>query len=609
MAVLKKERIKDRMQKTAARLWGIPDNEIDTNFDPLVMLLIEACAAEMEKIGYAINNSHERLLEKLAELIVPEAVVGAKPASAIAVATPTDTTATLTNQTGFSLPQNILNYTTNTQYTHQFYFTPIGDFSVLKAQLASLVIGQKFYKVAGNNRKELVHNEAPNGQVKINELWMGIVPDKNLTNLKSLSICFDLRSHSLAPAFYASLGYVTAFVGDAELLLAPGYFNQVQFDLNPEEMLVTGHDYANKINRQSSEVYKQQFLHIAKDLTPAVTGMPAELESKLPKLVAAKFAAEPMVFVKIHLNRFFTQDDLDGLSVSINAVPVVNRKLHTLHYRTDTWVNIVPLQVEGNFLDIHSIESSGGAKYKFRASAEQQNLEDGEALIRSSGVGKSNSKEVRDIITNLMDAIRDESAYFSETSNDFISSRLKEISMILSRLDDQMQKSKDLKDAKHYLLLKPKTAGETIAIRYWTTDGALANQINPGAILLPHNQTQIGNKDAYLVTNANGGRDRTLENEKRALLKQQIISKGKIISAFDIKMLCHQIFGKNLIRATVEKSVAIGNAATDGFSRVIQVRLELEDKEAANVSYLCRELQSTLSNEATIVYPFQVLVV
>jgi hypothetical protein len=36
MAVIRKDRIKDQMLKTAARLWSIPENEIETTFDPLI---------------------------------------------------------------------------------------------------------------------------------------------------------------------------------------------------------------------------------------------------------------------------------------------------------------------------------------------------------------------------------------------------------------------------------------------------------------------------------------------------------------------------------------------------------------------------------------------
>jgi hypothetical protein len=61
MAAIKKERIKDQMVNTAARIWGIEESEIEHNFDPLALLLIEACAAELEKIGHNITESHKSL--------------------------------------------------------------------------------------------------------------------------------------------------------------------------------------------------------------------------------------------------------------------------------------------------------------------------------------------------------------------------------------------------------------------------------------------------------------------------------------------------------------------------------------------------------------------
>src|SRR6476620_3106033 len=90
MAAIKKERIKDQMVSTAARLWGVEESEIEHNFDPLALLLIEACAAELEKIGHTITESHTRLLDNLAEIILPQSLFGAIPASGILQAMPLD---------------------------------------------------------------------------------------------------------------------------------------------------------------------------------------------------------------------------------------------------------------------------------------------------------------------------------------------------------------------------------------------------------------------------------------------------------------------------------------------------------------------------------------
>src|SRR5207237_605512 len=107
MQVVKKERIKDRMLKTTARLWGVAENEIESNFDPLILLMIDACSAEFEKIGYDINASQSRLLDRLADLILPEALMGPKPASSIMHASPVDASVRLLPQTQFYTNQKI----------------------------------------------------------------------------------------------------------------------------------------------------------------------------------------------------------------------------------------------------------------------------------------------------------------------------------------------------------------------------------------------------------------------------------------------------------------------------------------------------------------------
>src|SRR5215217_9471507 len=131
MAVIRKERIKDQMVRTAARLWGVQENEIDTSFDPLIMLMIDACAAELEKIGYDIGASHSRLLDKLASLILPEAMVGPKPASCIVHADPVEPTAAIDAQTRFFSTQRLR---TLTGYQNvDVFFTPAGKFVLHKA--------------------------------------------------------------------------------------------------------------------------------------------------------------------------------------------------------------------------------------------------------------------------------------------------------------------------------------------------------------------------------------------------------------------------------------------------------------------------------------------
>ncbi len=605
--MLKKEQIKDRMLKTAARLWEIPEGDIETNFDPLIMLLLETCAGELENIGAGINATQSRLIDRLAELILPEAMINAQPATCIMHATPVEPVASVNDTIRFYTTQRIQQAGT-AAYNQDFYVTPIGDFRLLKAGLGYMKAGNKYYRFTGNGQKELIFDSGNNGYSA--EIWLALSPDKALTQLKGLQFFFDLKGHSEANTLYSSLHQARAFVDEQEIEIASGYYRGDQFDLNLEEALSSGHDYSRKVHRQAAGIYRNRFLHIAGNLEAKAGVLPPAWQD-LPEKVQQSLQAEGAVFIKIVLGRMFQQETLDRLFCCTNAFPVVNRALNTMNYRTDTWVNIIPMQIEGSFLDLQSITGSSGHQYKINVSAGNQQVEEGEAIVRSSGVGKTNSREVREIIGSLMEAIRDESAYFSRMSNEFVLARLREITRILARLEDQMHIARDKKETLHYLLLKPATAGESVTINYWTTNGSDAHAVKAGTMLTAFNHTITAAKGAYILTNATGGKSMITQSEKKYILKRQLSSAGKIVSPEDVKLLGYQLFGDKLKKIEVKKGIQPGNGANQGFQRTIDIFLtlapSLPESAKEEVDYLCSELEYNLGFQASPVCPFRIV--
>lgn len=613
MEAIKKERIKDRMVKTTARLWGVPENEIETNFDPLILLMIDACSSELEKIGYDISSSQTRLLDKLADLILPEALLGPRPSSCVMRATPLDPTAQLDPETQFYTNQKLQREGSST-HSADIYFTPVGEFSLHKVELKHMLIGNKFYSIGENNSRTLAHRAEGAESATVQEIWLAIAPEKDVHSLKGLSIYFDLRSHSEANNFYKSLQNATGHANGKDLELLSGYYKKEQFELSPEEMLISGHDYTRKINRRIAAIYQKQFLHIAspQPVTDLLSSIPLSWQGNLPDKVLQQLAAEPLLYVKISLGRPFAPDILDALTCAVNAFPVINRKFNTLNYRTDAWVNIIPMHIDGSFLDLHDISGSAGGKYKFRNGSAQQALEEGEASVRSSGIGKTDSREVREMIGSLMEAIRDESAYFSELSNDFLLARLREVSQILARLEDQLAAAKDSRVPHHYVLLRPKQTGDQVTINYWTTNAEDANKVRAGSVMTSHYQTIVTARSAVTLTNAIGGKAGVTEAEKKLLLKQQLISKGKVISAEDIRLLCFQLFGDKLKQAEIRKGVQVGTTKTDGFVRTVDVLLtlnpEVKNTNSEEIGYLCNTLEYQLAQNGAPLYPFRIIV-
>ena len=610
MPAFKKERIKDQMVRTAARLWQVPENEIDTSFDPLILLMMEACAAELEKIGYDINASHSRLLDKLASLILPEAMLGPAPASAVMHATPVDPFAAIDPLTRFNTVQPVKSAggIRNTD----IFFSPAGSFLLHKAALAYMLAGNKLYRTGANGQRELMAGAESPANAIVSDIWLAIEADKGVENLRELSIFFDLRSHSEANTFYKSLHSAKGSINGKDISLRSGYYNKAQFEPDLQEMLVSGDDFTRKVARQIAGIYSSRFLHIGDQVAVQqllTTEVPEEWQQRLPDAIVKQLAAKPMLYLRITPGRSFHQDALDTISCTINAVPVINRRLNVQTYRTEPWVNIVPVQVEGSFLDLHSITSTSGGGYKFRISGDAQHLEEGEAIVRNAGVGKAGSREVREIIGSLLEAIRDESAFFSDLANESIQARLKEISMILARLEDGVGRSADRRESRQYILLRPKASGEQLTIHYWTTNGSDANGIRSATTLTPYNHTLVSAKGAYLITNTAGGKNSLSDTERKNMLKRQLLSKGKIISADDVKLLCAQLFGTSLKAVEVRKGVQAGIANNQGFTRTIDVLLKLDEQQstAEEREYLCSELEYTLKENASPVYPFRVV--
>src|SRR5690348_9657385 len=96
-----RERIRNRLLKRAAEVWGFAESEMD-EFDPLVTLLIEANAVEFEKIAAEIGKTQNRMLERLAQLMYPE-ITMVRPSYGIMQAISSEPIGTIHTETQFMI--------------------------------------------------------------------------------------------------------------------------------------------------------------------------------------------------------------------------------------------------------------------------------------------------------------------------------------------------------------------------------------------------------------------------------------------------------------------------------------------------------------------------
>jgi len=606
MAALKKDKIKDQMVKTAARLWEIPENEIEANFDPLVLLLIEACAVELESIGFKIRESHQRLVERLAEILVPDSATGSYPSSCIIQAQPTENLLTVEPKNVFTVNTTQGNSIPTTDLPKNIELVPVGKFPLHNLQLKYFGAGNKLFKTQLNGSREVLF--ARDGDLPGQSIWMMLAPGKDLVSIKDLQLYFHLRNITDSHQFFFGISQAICTVNGSLTPIKQGYCTQQQFDLQPADMLSKGHHYHEKIKRNIATNYSNRYIHFTEDVSALPGNLPASL-SWLPAEIIKILASEPLIYVQLQLQRTFSQDLFDVLSAHVNAFPVVNLKLNQTHFRTTEWINIIPLPVNGSFLDLVNVSSSTGYPYHFKYAAGKRQPNEGEAILRKSGVGNTSSHEIRGMTSNLMESIRDQYAFFSEISNQTILNQLKEITILLNRLEDKIQESKDQVENRYYLLIRPIEPTELITVDYYTTYGAQTHSIRLFSQVEAQANASISPGSAHIISPLLGGRASPAEAEKQLILKQQLLSRGKIVTAEDIRLICIQLFGANIAQVEIGRTTKIEPGSSHGFALYVTVSITLaRDSKLLEeeVSYLCRELEYQLAEGAIPGLPFEV---
>ena len=605
MNVLKREQIKDRMIRLAAVHWNVPENEIDTNFDPLVMLLFDAVAAEIEGVGYQIRDIQNTWLDELSTIMLPQALLRAKPASCILTAQPSEATGILKKENNFSTIAQIQK-TGELVKESELNFTPIGEVKLFKCQPGFLNVGSKTYKYQPDGKKILVHEDQA-GKTMVTNIHFTIQSKAPFASLGGMQLFFDLRSHSEANNFYFALQNASLFVNNNPANFTKGYYKNEQYQPNIKDAFNKDADYSRKVQKEMAAMYANQFITLADDVIVQPTE-PHTMLQGLPEKITQEITAPNTIFLTLQFSRPFDQEILERMQLGINAFPVINRKLEKMNYKTDKWVNIIPLQVNGSYLDIQSIESDGGTHYKLQLNENDEKMEVGEAIVRSARVGKKSSYDVRNTIKSLLEAIRDESAYFSRTSNDFVAARLTEISRILTRLEDQVQLSKDEKSAFRYVLLSAKNAGENVLVQYWTTSPENASFVKAGAAFKPIQHTITDTTNTFSLSAAIGGVETLSDYSQKQLLVRQLSSRGKIISIEDVKLLCYELFGPKLKQVDVQKKMTVLPGNNSGIARVISISVQIDknDYSENELIYLDKQLRYQLTTNGGFMFPFEI---
>jgi len=599
----KKERIKDRMLKTAARLWGYPDVEVETSFDPIVQLLLETCASELEKISSEVDVSHARLVERLAQIMMPEIVTSSQPAYGILHAGSNETTTTIHADHQFFY---------NSRASHNspdLFFSPVTSHKLFRGHIRYMAIGSKLFESRDHWFKEQVLQGTVLADAAPNHMWLGLSMDVMPESFEGLSFFFDLRNIHQQEMFYYYLPQARFFINGQELHLQSGYYHsRGEQEEELDMMMNLAFDTNARYGREVLQRYRHHFLTVSK------TGAAAK-GSVAPDILRQTFGkdwatvAPNITWIRVEFPEALHHTLLEDLYCNTNCFPVINKQLNEQSLKLNRYLNIIPLLTSDIFFDVKRVYDLGGADYHVRNFTTAGEMQEGELVVRSSGIGRFDSREAKEIIAYLIEVIRDESSLFEEVKNDYVAGRMRELHQLIASLEEQLQPSSN-KGNIPYLMVKPKENASYLFVEFYTTNGTAANNIRMGSRLQEYGNIHVQPNSITLVTNTQGGKDRLSIDEKINQYRYHLLSHNRIVTPEDIKALCRFILGKELKNVAVTKGVTLLPGGAAGYSRSIDIRIMLAkpmDKYSnGSLTYLKDELLTQLKEHAANNFPYRI---
>jgi hypothetical protein len=600
----KKERIKDRMLKTAARLWGYPDAEVETSFDPVVQLLLEACASELEKISGEVDVSHARLVERLAQIMMPEPITSSQPAYGILHAMATEAVADI------HADHQFYHHTKTGTHSRDLFFSPVTSHRLFRGQVQYLAIGNKLYETRDNWFKEQILQGKTFPDMAPNHLWIGLSMEDVAHSWEGMSFFFDLRNAHQQEMFYHYLPLARVFINDKELSIKGGYHHSRSVaEEEVDSMIQVAVNNNARYSQHILQRFRRHFLTITE--APATTG--AGIPEPLLRIFGqdSNRINKDLQWLRIEFPEALHHTLLEDLYCSINCFPVINKKNNEQSMKLNRYLNIIPMQTPDIFFDIRRVYDLEGTDYYVRNFSTAGQMQEGELVIRSSGIGRFDTREAKEVIAYLVEVIRDESSLFEEVKNDYVTNRMRELHQLIASLEEQLQPGAN-KGNIPYVMVKPKENAEYIFIEFYSTNGTAANNIRMGTRLLEYGNINTRPNSITLLTNTQGGKDRLNIDEKINLYRSHLLSHNRIVTPEDIKALCRTIFGNEMKAAVVTKGVALQPGSGAGYSRTLDIRITLhqatERYPAANLHYMKEELLLQLEEKSGNTFPYRVFV-
>ncbi|HET9505143.1 MAG TPA: hypothetical protein VFO93_16485 [Hymenobacter sp.] len=601
-----KASVKNRLTRQAAEFWGYAENDLD-GFDPLVHLLLEACAVEFEKMGQELHHTQHRLLERLAALLNPEVIDIAQPAYAVAQARAREALVALPSSAQFGFQPA----TAGRQAAGpELYFSPLQDIRLVGGAVRCLATHDTVWQLDASGQKRVLAHHAAAPPTAHRRLWLGLDLPPGVA-LEDLTLYLEWFNEPHRAAYAAFLPGEEWRLGSTALTVRPGLPDPAEA-AGPAH-LADEYDALRRVEQQVRQLYARSFVGLggpAGALAAYVPrAYPAEFAETLDPATDLALLTQPLTWLEVRFSAALPPAAFEQLTVALNCFPVLNRRLHKVLFRLQPALNLFPLVSEEPFLAVREVYSLANVVYQPTTLSDLAEGATDTYTLRTHGAGRFDARSGREALRELVDLLRDESRAFTAAGTDFIGSILRELNQNLARLEERLDRRPTAEQAVPYLLLRPQDVNDSVYLEYWSSNGAAANRLPAGSRLRVHDGHYLD--EVRLLTTTAGGRERPTADERTHALRRNILTRSRLVTLADIKAACWAELGAQLAEVQVEKGFQNGGTPMAGFVRCIRVRLVPaagNRLSAPEWQHAAEALQAHLSGQSALNLPYEVVV-
>lgn len=590
-------------------MWGYNELEAESSFDPIVGLMLSACAAELEKLGFELESSRARIIERVLEVMFPEEVSGVVPARTLLQVSPLENNTHISRYSSFKTSirkQNI--YNPSESIIKEVYFSPS-----IEAKLTTAKVKYIAYNDTLNHIESLFFEDAVGKAEKhlpSGELWLGI-QSPNKENLEDLMFFIDINNAYQKELFFYYLKQVKVYFSDKEYVFQEGY-NVENDGLNLENIITKNYSDLEYIYNDVNQFYLEHFFTLKGKISFSEKQEKEDLFiSNFPNHTVGE--ESDIIWLKFKFSEAIVPDILQNVRFALNCVPMLNIRHKEIKTRVKGRLDIIPVHTEDeHFLDVDYVaEELTGMRLDIKNYDTEGDHTT--ALLRKGGVSRFDRRNASELLQYLLELIKDETAAFSSLGGNSAAETLKQINQNVASLHQTARENNLVHNGNPYLLISSadKETNMSCKVTYWLTTAEEGNDIKTGTTLENTGKGKIAfTGSGVMLRSSVGGRKKLSPQDKILEYRSALLTRGRIVTIADIKAFGMNHFKNTVTGIEVQKGTKKEVSLKGGFSRTVDVFL-IRNKEneqhigEAEWQYLCESFLLKLKNASANIYPYR----